>query len=122
MKKLFLFLLLIPIIGFGQRSSGIQIGDLLKGFGNPVAGYWSDEGELLFNGGNFNIKSADVAKVSTYVIEYGGITGANATASIIFDVLNDGSKQLSSIGFRPSMEGTMPQIYFDLNSYLGGDD
>jgi len=118
MKKLLLLLIIVPMIGFGQRPSGIEIEDLLKGFGNGVGGYWSDEGKLLFDGGEFNIKSPDVAKVNTYEAVYGGITPGNASVTMIFNVFNDGSKQLSSIKFRPSREGTLPQIYFDLNRYL----
>ncbi len=46
------------MIGFGQKPSGfLQLEELLKDFGNPVAGYWSEDGKLLFGGGDFNIKS-----------------------------------------------------------------
>ena len=117
MKKLLLLLMIVPMIGFGQSPS---IQGLIKAFGGGVCGYYDDEGEMLFDGGDFNIKSPDVAKVSTYGCIYGG--WGEPTMYVTFDVLNDGSKQLRDITFWASEEGTMPNIYFDLNRYLLGED
>jgi hypothetical protein len=117
-KLLFLFLLIVPIIGFGQKPSDITLEDVLKEFGDPVVGYWSDDWKILFDGGDFNIKSPDVAKVKYYEMNFGALNPGGPNAWVAFEVLDDGSKHLYSIRFRRSEEGKMPQIYYDLNRYL----
>ena len=116
--------MIIPMMGMSQ-----SVNELLEVYNNGACAYWSVDKEtgladdMLFNGGDFDIRSTDVSEVDIYKCDlFSGSMFESAAMVIIFDVFNDGSKQLSSIEFRPSMEGTMPQIYFDLNSYLGGDD
>ena len=97
MKK-YILLLIIPFLSFGQIPT---IEELMNNFGPGVAGYWSNDGELLFDGGVFDIKHPDAAKVNTYEYIFGGY--GTATMKMTFNAFSD---------------GTMPQIYFDLNNSL----
>ena len=124
MKKLLLLCMIMPLIGISQ-----SIDELMKVYGNAACAYWSmDEetylpDEMLFNGGDIDIRSSDVSKVKFYKCDcFEGEMFESSAMILLFHVYNDGSKQLSSIEFRASMDGTMPKIYFDLNRYLGGDD
>jgi hypothetical protein len=127
MKKLFLLLMIVPMLSFSQSKD--KLDQLLEVYDNVACAYWSIDKEtgnpddILFGGGDFNISSPDVAKVRFYKCDYfEGEFFESAAMVILFDVYSDGTKQLSSIEFRSSKENTFPSIYFNLNRYLGGDD
>ena len=126
MKKLFLLLMIVPMVSFSQSKD--KLDQLLEVYNNVICAYLSVDKEtgrrnILFGGGDFNISSPDVAKVRFYKCDYfEGEFFESAAMVILFDVYSDGTKQLSSIEFRSSKENTFPSIYFNLNRYLGGDD
>ena len=127
MKKLFLLLMIVPMVSFSQSKD--KLDQLLEVYDNVACAYWSVDGEtgrpddMLFKGGDFDMRSSDVAKVRFYKCDYfEGAFFESAAMVILFDVYSDGTRQLSSIEFRGSIENTFPSIYFNLNRYLGGDD
>ena len=125
MKKLFLILIIIPCLSFSQDFQSFR--ELLDVYSNAACAYWSvDESgrpnDMLFNGGPFDIKSPDVAKADKYKCDcFAGPMFEAASMIIIFDVMSDGKKQLSSIEFYGANDNTAPDIYFQLNKWLGGD-
>ena len=124
MKK-YIILLIIPCLSFSQDFQTFR--ELLDVYSNAACAYWSvDESgrpnEMLFNGGAFNIKSPDVAKADKYKCDcFAGKMFESASMVIIFDIMSDGKKQLSSIEFYGSNDNKAPDIYFQLNRWLGGD-
>ena len=101
-----LALLLFPIIGLSQSDD--RLDELFKVFNNIACSYTSANGDMLFNGGDFD--------------SFEGEFFESAAMIITFNVSSRGTKQLNSIKFRPSDENTLPQIYFDLNEFFGGDN
>ena len=80
--------------------------------------YWSmDEetylpDEMLFNGGDIDIRSSDVSKVKFYKCDcFEGEMFESSIMILLFHVYNDGSKQLSSIEFKDQW---MEQFFKDL--------
>ena len=127
MKKLLLLLMIIPMVSFSQSKD--KLDQLLEVYNTGACAYWSiDEetgqpDEVLFSGGDFDIRSPDVSKVRFYKCDrFEGEWFESAAMVILFEVYSDGTKRLSSIEFRASKDNTFPSNYFNLNSYLGGDD
>ena len=119
--------MIVPMASFSQSKD--KLDQLLEVYDNVACAYWSiDEetgqpDEMLFDGGDFDIRSPDVSKVKFYKCDYfEGAFFESAAMVMLFNVYSDGTRQLSSIEFRASKDNTFPSIYFNLNSYLGGDD
>ena len=116
-----LALLLFPIMGLSQSDD--RLDELFKVFNNIACSYTSANGDMLFNGGDIDITSPDISKVRFYRCDcFEGEFFESAAMIITFNVSSRGTKQLNSIKFIPSDENTLPQIYFDLNEFFGGDN
>ena len=103
MKKL-LLLIIIPFLSFGQEPSLstplLTINDLLDSYPNAVAGYYDNNGDMLFDGGEFDSESLDVHKVDQYrALLFSGELFNSSAAKVIFWAFPDGKTKFHSVEF-----------------------
>tara|TARA_B000000532_G_C18739072_1_gene350286 strand:- start:51 stop:431 length:381 start_codon:yes stop_codon:yes gene_type:complete len=103
MKK-FILLLIIPFLSFGQvtlDSELLTVEMLLDYYPNAVCGYYDKNGNMLFDGGEFDINSPDAESVWTYECPMWESSPGNSDgARLIFWVWPDGKTSFASLSFR----------------------
>tara|TARA_B100000902_G_scaffold385467_1_gene426870 strand:+ start:31 stop:411 length:381 start_codon:yes stop_codon:yes gene_type:complete len=103
MKK-YILLLIIPFLSFGQATLDtelLNVGMLLDYYPNAVCGYYDEDGNMLFDGGDFNANSPDAEKVWTYECPmWQGSFGDSDGVLLKFWAWSDGRISFSSLEFR----------------------